>query len=240
MSRSLKQWQPPSQRRLRMWDLQNKWLTLKDKGDNILCCGTGLGYLFLWKQNSTLATPEFEETLARRVGTGQEIMAISWCKRNNQLVTTTYDKRIQLWTVGTPYTLSNIFSVELPTTVPRAVYFHGANVLVFGMYDGEIHTLRGKDGVILATKTIGRMIIFRGNVAIDAACSSFVIDNAVNGFSLHRMEDAVCTRTYDINPKKGFPKQVVIAEGGLMVVGRGNDRSIYVFDKGTSEVVQTL
>ncbi|KAI6039488.1 WD40-repeat-containing domain protein [Pisolithus marmoratus] len=143
---------------LRMWDLQNKvqlrkpsqtrnardpvtcaqWLTLKDEGDNILCCGTGLGYLFLWKQNSTLATPEFEETLARQVGMGQEIMAISWCKRNNQLVTATYDKRIQLWTVGTPYTLSNIFSVELPTTVPRAVYFHGANVLVFGMYDGEI------------------------------------------------------------------------------------------------------
>ncbi|KAI5999008.1 hypothetical protein EDC04DRAFT_2794607 [Pisolithus marmoratus] len=158
-------------------------------------------------------------------------MAISWCKRNNQLVTTTYDKQIQLWTVGTPYTLSNIFSVELPTTVPHAVYFHGADVLVFGMYDGEIHTLCRKDGVILATKTIGRMI---GNAAINAACSSFVIDNAVNGFSLHRMEDAVCTRTYDINPKKGFPKQVVIAEGGSMVVGRGNDGSIYMFDKGTT------
>lgn len=46
--------------------------------------------------------------------------------------------------------------------------------------------------------------------------------------------------TMDINPKKGFPKQVVIAEGGSMVVGGGNDGSIYVFDKGTSEVVQTL
>ncbi|KAI6012344.1 hypothetical protein EDC04DRAFT_2761051 [Pisolithus marmoratus] len=164
-------------------------------------------------------------------------MAISWCKRNNQLATTTYNKQIQLWAVGTPYTLSNIFSVELPTTVPHAVYFHGADVLVFEMYDGEIHTLCGKDGVVLAIKTIGRMI---GNVAIDAACSSFVIDNAVNRFSLHRMEDAVCTRTYNINPKKGFPKQVIIAEGGLMVVGGGNNGSIYVFDKGTSEVVQML
>ncbi|KAI6022108.1 hypothetical protein EDC04DRAFT_2729617 [Pisolithus marmoratus] len=147
-------------------------------------------------------------------------MAISWCKRNNQLVTTTYDKRIQLWAVGTPYTLLNIFSVELPTTVPHAVYFHGADILVFGMYDGEIHTLCRKDGVILATKTIRRMI---GNVAIDAACSSFVIDNANN----------------DINPKKGFPKQVVIVEGGLMVVGGGNDGSIYVFDKGTMQTVMT-
>ncbi|KAI6003342.1 hypothetical protein EDC04DRAFT_2611763 [Pisolithus marmoratus] len=185
-----------------MWDLQNKvqlckpsqtqnaqdpvtctqWLTLKDEGNNILCCGNGLGYLFLWKQNSTLATPEFKETLARWVGTGQEIMAISWCKRNNQLATATYD------------------NVELPTTVPCAVYFHGADVLVFGMYDGEIHTLHGKDGVVLATKTIGRMI------------------------------------TYDINPKKGFPKQVIIVEGGTMVVGGGNNGSIYMFDKGTSDI----
>ncbi|KAI5981092.1 WD40-repeat-containing domain protein [Pisolithus marmoratus] len=242
---------------LRMWDLQNKvelrkpsqtrnardpitcaaWLTLEDKRNNILCCGTGLGYVLFWKQNSTLATPEFEETVARRVGTGQEIMAINWCKGSDQLVTATYDKRVQLWTVGAKHTLTNIFSIELPTTVPRAIYFHGADILVFGMYDGEIHTLRGKDGIVLATKTIGRMI---GNAAIDAAHTSFVIDNAVNGFSLHRIEDGVCTRTYDTNPRKGFPKQVAIAEGGSMVVGGSDDGLVYVFDKATSELVQTL
>jgi WD40 repeat protein len=141
-----------------MWDLQTKvelrkpcqtrntrdpitcavWLTLEDERNDILCCGTGLGYLLLWKQGLTSATPEFEETLARRVGTGQEVMAISWCKRSDQLVTATYDRRVQLWTVGAKYTLTNIFSVELPTTVPRAVYFHGTDVLVFGMYDGEM------------------------------------------------------------------------------------------------------
>lgn len=40
-----------------------QWLTLKDEGDNILCCGTGLGYLFLWKQNSTLATRQANPAL---------------------------------------------------------------------------------------------------------------------------------------------------------------------------------
>ncbi|KIK14360.1 hypothetical protein PISMIDRAFT_117209 [Pisolithus microcarpus 441] len=163
---------------LRMWDLQNSlelhkpcqtrntrdpitcavWLTLKDERSDILCCGTGLGYLLFWKQNVTSARPEFEETLVRRIGTGQEVMAISWCQRSYQLVTATYDKRVQVWVVGAKYTLTNTFSVELLTTIPRAVYFHGADVLVFGMYDGEIHTLRGKDGMILATKTIGRMM----------------------------------------------------------------------------------
>ncbi|KIK17453.1 hypothetical protein PISMIDRAFT_111341 [Pisolithus microcarpus 441] len=227
---------------LRMWDLQNKvelrkpsqtrnawdpitcaaWVTLKDEISDILCCGTGLGYLLLWKQNETQMIPEFEETLARWVGTGQEIMAISWCKKTDRLITATYDKRVQLWTLGAKYTLTNIFSVELPATVPHAVYFHGVDVLVFG-----IHTLRRKDGIILATKTIGRMI---GNAAIDAAHTGFVIDNT----------DGICTRTYDTNPRKGFPKQVAIAEGGSMVVGRGDDGLIYVFDKASSEQVQTL
>ncbi|KAI6097144.1 hypothetical protein EV401DRAFT_1895571 [Pisolithus croceorrhizus] len=119
------------------------------------------------------------------------------------------------------------------------MYFHGTDILMFGMYDGEI-----KDGVILATKTIRRLMqvqeYFRGNAAIDSAHMSFVINNAVNGFSLHRMEDGICTRTYDTNPKKGFPKQVTIAERESVVIGRGDDRLVYVFDKGTSELVQTL
>lgn len=99
-------------------------------------------------------------------------------------------------------------------------------------HSGYRHTLRGKDGVIRNT--------FRGNAAIDAAHTGFVIDNTVNGFSLHRLEDGVCTRTYDTNPRKGFPKQVAIAEGGSMVVGGGDDGLIYVFDKASSEQVQTL
>lgn len=78
-----------------MWDLQNKvelrkpsqtrnardpitcaaWVTLKDEISDILCCGTGLGYLLLWKQNETQTIPEFEETL------GQESPALdTGCK----------------------------------------------------------------------------------------------------------------------------------------------------------------
>ncbi|KAI6035887.1 hypothetical protein EDC04DRAFT_2604794 [Pisolithus marmoratus] len=178
------------------------WLTLEDKRNNILCCGTGLGYVLFWKQNSTLATPEFEETVARRVGTGQEIMAINWCK-------------------GT---------LNYLTTVPRAVYFHGADILVFGMYDGEIHTLRRKGWHSPCDKD------YRQNDPTLALSSTM----PVNGFSLHRIEDGICTRTYDTNPRKGFPKQVAIAEGGSMVVGGSDDGLVYVFDKATSELVQTL
>jgi len=54
------------------------------------------------------------------------------------------------------------------------------------------------------------------------------------------MDDAVCIRTYDTYPKKTYPKQVALAEGGTMVIGGSDDGFIHVFDKATSERVQTL
>ncbi|KAL4066844.1 hypothetical protein J3A83DRAFT_4190064 [Scleroderma citrinum] len=102
--------------------------------------------------------------------------------------------------------------MELQTTVPWAMYPQGVDILVFRMFDGEM-----KDRVVLATKTSGRMI-----------------------FSLHRMVDSICIRTYNTNPKKTYPKQVTLAEGGTVVIGRSDDGFIYVFNKATSELVQML
>ena len=79
---------------------------------------------------------EFEETLARRVGAGHEIMSMS--TMGHRLITGTWDKRVQVWSVDAKCTLCTVFSVELPTTVPQAVYFQGADILVFGMFDREM------------------------------------------------------------------------------------------------------
>lgn len=79
-----------------------------------------------------------------------------------------------------------------------------------------------------------------GSAAIDPARNYFVIDNAVNGFGLHKMEDGVCIRTYDTNPTKTYPKQVAFAEGGTLVIGGSDDGFVHVFDRATSERVQTL
>ncbi|KAI6128685.1 WD40-repeat-containing domain protein [Pisolithus croceorrhizus] len=207
---------------LRLWDLEKKvelrkpnqtwnpqdpitcivWLTPKDDNKELLCGGTGLGYLFLWKKRGH----EFEETLARRIGM--------------RVFTATRDKHVQVWTLDSRYNLSSVFSVELLTTVPRAIYSYGADVVVFGMYNGEIHTLHGKDGVLLATKSTGRLM---GGVAVDQTRTFFVINNAANGFSLHRMDDAVA-----------------LAEEATVVVGGGENGSVYVFDRATRQAIQTL
>ena len=83
-------------------------------------------------------------------------------------------------------------------------------------------------------------IFFRGNVVVDQGRTFFVIDNAANRFSLHRMNDAVCLKTYDTKPMKMFPNQVALAEGETVVVGGGESGRVHVFDRATGRTIQTL
>jgi hypothetical protein len=105
-----------------------------------LCCGTGLGYLIILQQrNNTIA--EFDEIASRRIGGGHEIMAMHSDMDSDatvRIIIGTRDKRVQAWTLDSNNRLINTFSVELPTSVPRAVYFHGADAVVFSKYDGDM------------------------------------------------------------------------------------------------------
>lgn len=75
---------------------------------------------------------------------------------------------------------------------------------------------------------------------MDPTLTFIVIDNVVNGFSLHRIEDGACIRMYDTKPEKTYPKQVAFVEGAGKVVGGGENGVVYVFDKKSGEQVQTL
>jgi WD40 repeat protein len=75
---------------------------------------------------------------------------------------------------------------------------------------------------------------------MDIAQTLFLIDNVVNGFSLHRLDDGACIRTYNTNPVKTFPKQVVFGENMDVVVGGSDAGVIYVFDKNTGTLKQVL
>ncbi|KAG2107663.1 uncharacterized protein F5147DRAFT_774110 [Suillus discolor] len=150
------------------------------------------------------------------------------------------DRRVQVWAFDSKGPLIPIFSVKLSTTIPRTVQFKrtaSRNLLVFGMYDGEIHTLRGSDGTIIGTNKAGPMI---GHAAVDAPQTLFLIDNVVNGFSLHRLEDGACIRTYNTNPVKTFPKQVVFGDRATLVVGGSDTGTIRIFDKNDGALKQVL
>ncbi|KAG1779846.1 hypothetical protein EV702DRAFT_932580, partial [Suillus placidus] len=79
-----------------------------------------------------------------------------------------------------------------------------------------------------------------GHASVDAGQTLFLMDNVMNGFSLHRLDDAVCIRTYNTNPVKTFPKQVVFGGKATLVVGGSDTGVIYVFDKNEGTLKQVL
>lgn len=79
-----------------------------------------------------------------------------------------------------------------------------------------------------------------GGAAVDQSHTYVVIDNAVAGYSLHHIDDGTCTWTYDTNPLKTFPKQVVFVERGEKIVGGGEDGKVFIFQKASGVLQQVL
>ncbi|KAG2062942.1 hypothetical protein BDR04DRAFT_1123597 [Suillus decipiens] len=159
---------------------------------------------------------------------------------DTQIASGTCDRHVQVWSFNFKGLLIPIFSVKLSTTIPCMVNFkHSAsrNLLVFGMYDGEVHTLWGTNGVIIATYNAGPMI---GHTAVDASHMLFLIDNVMNGPSLHQLDDGACIWTYNTDPVKTFPKQVIFGEKTTLVVGGSDTGIIYVFNKNEETLKQEL
>lgn len=122
---------------------------------------------------------DFDAKVSRRIGTGKEIMCLTYDHAGNdtRIATGTRDKRVQVWSFDFRGPLIPIFSIELSTTIPRTINFNrtaSRDLLVFGMYDGEVyvnvtiltdnsdipcsHALRGTDGFIIATSNAGPLM----------------------------------------------------------------------------------
>ncbi|KAG1797458.1 WD40-repeat-containing domain protein [Suillus plorans] len=217
------------------------WITRQEATRETLCYGTGLGFISIWQQQGE-DSKDFHAKVSRRIGTGKEIMCLTYNHTGDEtrIASVTRNRWVQVWAFDSKGPLIPIFSVELSTTIPCTVQFKrtaSRNLLVFGMYDSEIHTLRGSDGTIVGTNKAGPMI---GHAAVDAPQTLFLIDNVVNGFSLHRLEDGACICTYNTNPVKTFPKQVVFGDRATLVVGGSDTGTIQIFDKNDGALKQVL
>ncbi|KIN93144.1 hypothetical protein M404DRAFT_171732, partial [Pisolithus tinctorius Marx 270] len=215
------------------------WLAQNDSIQETLCCRTGLGYLLIWRQRPHTVV-EFEEVVARRISGGHEIMAIASDAGNGTgtcIIVTTWDKRVQTWTIDSRNRLSNVFSVELTTSIPHAVYLRGCDIIVFGMYDGDIHVLQSDNRMVIEARSTG---MTTGSACVDKTGSLFIIDNAISGFSLHRLNDGSCIRTYDTKLLKMYPKQVAFAEDSTTIVGGSDNGLVYIFEMNTGTKRQVL
>lgn len=154
------------------------WITRQEATRETLCYGTGLGFIGIWQQQGE-GMEDFDAKVSRRIGTGKEIMCLTYDHAGNdtRIATGTRDKRVQVWSFDFRGPLIPIFSIELSTTIPRTINFNrtaSRDLLVFGMYDGEVyvnvtiltdnsdipcsHALRGTDGFIIATSNAGPLM----------------------------------------------------------------------------------
>ena len=81
----------------------------------------------------------------------------------------------------------------------------------------------------------------RANVAINYDHGNFAMDNVTEWFSLYSLEDMKFLCKYPTGkPMKQFHKQVKFGEEGWILVGNSDHGTIYVFDRKTWMVMDTL
>lgn len=69
----------------------------------------------------------------------------------------------------------------------------------------------------------------------------FAVDNVTQGFSLYSLKDIKFQRECTTGkPKKRYPKQVEFGEDGNILVGGSDHGTIYVFDRKTGRLMETL
>lgn len=67
-----------------------------------------------------------------------------------------------------------------------------------------------------------------------------MLDNGTN-FALHNLQSGMLVRTFSTGtPIKRFPKQVIFAEEDTVVVGGSDHGAVYVFDRKTGILLDTM
>ncbi|KAF8578669.1 hypothetical protein K439DRAFT_1621132 [Ramaria rubella] len=185
--------------------------------------------------NQTLREGNFKEVWSNQIGKGFEITCNN---ASGRIAIGTRDSIVQVWNFDSNEGLHPLFSVQLDSTVPKSLGFvdnTAQDLYVFGMYNGQWHTLRGDDGKILSSKDTGKMI---GHANISIKYNQFVVDNATNGFDVHQLDNGLHLTNWD--SKKRVLKQVNFGEDSQIIV-RGSDNGIvYLFERESGRLITTL
>ncbi|KAF8580525.1 hypothetical protein K439DRAFT_1356777, partial [Ramaria rubella] len=208
-----------------------------------LCYGTGLGFLVFQPdaEGGILAQGNFEEVWSNQIGKCFEIMCIMCNNASGCIAIGTRDSIVQVWNFDSNEGLRPLFSVQLDSTVPKSLGFvdnMAQDLYVFGMYNGQWHTLHGDDGKIFSSKDTGKMI---GHADISVKYNQFVVDNATDGFDIHQLDNGAHIHTLPTGiPKKRVPKQVTFGEDSQIIVGGSDHGIVYLFGRESGRLITTL
>ncbi|KAF8583370.1 hypothetical protein K439DRAFT_1617579 [Ramaria rubella] len=249
---------------VKLWDIQSKTqlTTLKQ---NLLARGpmiqmniwamarlwviwsSGLRILEIMTYGIYCSKGNFEEITAKRLGTGCELTCITHnpvCDARPRIAIATHG---QYGASMEGRCQGNIaFRVFCATqwdctksNAPNKEFLN-KDILVFGLFDGNMHVLRGEMGkswLLMSLDQEYHTYDPSGSAAISNKCNQCVIDNTTDGFDLYWLGNGAYIRTFNTGkPRRNVPKQVTFGEDGKAIVGGSDHGVAYVFDqvKGTT------
>ncbi|KAK7059490.1 WD40 repeat-like protein [Favolaschia claudopus] len=217
------------------------WARREDEAAEILFYGTEHGFIVCWKQTTTAS---FEEVYARQLKGKVEVSALCFDAATNRLVVVDRNGKVLAFAIERDLGLRLMFSEVLVDAVPKAVAFGDIKdgekeILLFGLYDGQLRRLHGSSGAELSKRELGGMI---GDASVNISKGLFCIDDPHQGVAIYRINDLRRLKTLGIKTKKALPRarNVCFADDAKLVVS-GSDHGVgYIFDRWSEQVVDEL
>ncbi|KAJ7429424.1 WD40-repeat-containing domain protein [Mycena galericulata] len=221
------------------------WVRREDEPGEILVFGTQTGLVVSWKQTTgTLGGKSFEESSIFQMSNPAEITGLAFDAASNRLAVCHRESTIQIHEMDDKMKPHTVFSVGIKNFLPKALAFGAAKgkhreIIAFGFHDGQILTLNGETGQEVHARQIGGMI---GAADYNERKKVFCVDDIFQGPALYRADSETRVRTFEVKLTKPCPRprQVCFADDCSSVVSGSDHGVVYVFDRRTGAVTDTL
>ncbi|KAJ7334608.1 WD40-repeat-containing domain protein [Mycena albidolilacea] len=200
--------------------------------------------LFYGTQNSQLGLAVFAEICCVRIVNPAEMTGLAFNPPSNHLAVCHRGGMVQIYTLSGTMSLKEVFSLELQNVAPRAIafgqmYFNDRDIMVFGLYGGNIYTFRGNDGKAVGMPWNVEALI--GDIALDVRKGVVIMDEPSSGTNLYCLEDHTHVKTFAVGvTKQKRLRQVDFLEECKFIVSRSDHGIVYVFDRRSGEIVDKL
>ncbi|KAJ7238889.1 WD40-repeat-containing domain protein [Mycena rebaudengoi] len=225
------------------------WIKREDDLAEGLIYGSQHGQLTCLKEEKEDKLAVFEQFQIVRVVKPAEITSLAFDALSGRLAVCHREGIVQVYTLEGNMSLSSVFTIELKDVVPRAMAFGYMNantnerdLLVFGLYGGDIHILRGPNGDVVERRYVGARI---GDVAINIRTNTLCMDDPSSGANLYALkqnsEDLARKQPMELTRKKTFSipvtkpaprvRQVALTDDCKTIVSGSDHGVVYVFDR---------
>ncbi|KAJ7620531.1 hypothetical protein DFH06DRAFT_1317747 [Mycena polygramma] len=218
------------------------WLQREDHPGEILVFGTQTGLVVCWRQAAD--SQMFEEVTVFQMAEPAEITGLAFDPSTNRLAVSHRGCVIQVHELDDKLNPDPVFSVQVQNFLPKALAFIGepkkrGELLAFGYHDGTILSLNGQTGEVKRARQIGGMV---GCAEYNQTGGVFALDDPLQGIALYRTDHEARVRSFPVKRTQPFarPRDVCFADNCASVVSGSDHGCIYVFDRRSAAVTDTL